>query len=277
MASGASASSAAMLPSPAVSINRGQGPRRLDPEPATTGEPDFGPTRSGNNLIPFGIEGVGLIMGHGLDALTERPGRYASEDRHHNTRNRSRNLAGHPAAIPRSARRHAGRQINAIASRPAQDDTVTRRRSAERGDPCLHIIIGGVSSCRDSAMPVSPGSRITSRPTSLAPTTPATACRHAARTRWSPLQDHPPRHRHAQRSRIETGVPSSRRAVARPDRENPVDADTMNASRQIRRMVEMVPGLADPVAVIEQSALLARSRSTKDTPCTAGHSRSPLP
>ena len=52
---------------PAVGIDRGQGPCRLDPEPAATGEPDFGSACSGNNLIPFGIKGFGLIRRDSLN------------------------------------------------------------------------------------------------------------------------------------------------------------------------------------------------------------------
>ena len=189
-----------------------------------------------------------------------------------------RNLAG---ILPpfRDQRGDSARQIRGGTGRPSQDDTVTRRGSAERGDPCLYIIIrrslqlpglGDTGLARKQDHVPADEPRPDNRLPGLAVTRRGRDGHRCKTTRLDPV----PR----------GGPDRNRRTVVkmrcRPPEigENPVDPDALNASRQIRRMVEMVPGLADPVAVIEQSALLARSRLEKNTPYTAARpSRSPLP
>ena len=125
---------------PAVGIDRGQGPCRLNPEPAPTGEPNFGQACSGNNLVPVGVKGFGLIRRDSLNVHCRNgpahPRGKIAAVIHATGR---RNLAG---ILPpfRDQRGDGTRQIRGGAGCAAQDDTVARRRVADRGDPCLYII-----------------------------------------------------------------------------------------------------------------------------------------
>ena len=262
----------------AIGINGGQGPCRLDPQPATACQTNLGLARGRHNLIPVGVKGVSLIVGHRLDMCAgNSPANTRPKIATVMHTSWCSKLAGiTPPFI--NQRRHAGQKINAIASRPAQDDTEAGRGSAQGGNAPLHLVIGCFFKLSRFG-----NAGLAGKKNHVSPDNPCTdnSLPRLAITRRGGDGD---RRKIAGPNFVTCGdTDRDRRSVIKPGccppqfREHPVDVELMYASCQIWRMVKMMPGFADPVSMIEQRPLLAGRVLMKDAPRTAGHSRSPLP